>query len=75
MTRCVGGKGGDGRFEAPQIFGLRLTMPGGLDQGELDVAAFKQIDQGKRMPPRHVRVAHALQNAHRTARIERSAFE
>ena len=55
MLQCAGGKRGDSRFEAPQILGLRLTMPCRLDQGEFDVVAFKQIDQSKRVPPRHVR--------------------
>ena len=46
-----------------------------LDQRQLDIGAGQQIDQRQRMAPRHVRIAHALQDAHRAAGIEGLTFE
>src|SRR6478672_5428171 len=60
----------DGGDKALQVLRFGLAMVAVLDQSKLDIGACQQIDQGNRMAPVNVRVAHALQNAHRTAGIE-----
>ena len=45
-------------------------MLGAFDQGELDIVALQKIDERERVAPRHVGIAHALNDPHRTARIE-----
>ena len=46
-------------------------MVAALDEGELDIAAAQEIDKVERVTPGHVRIAHALQDAHRQIEMKR----
>ncbi len=61
---------GDGGFEAAQILLARLAMVAVLDQSQLDIVAAEEIDKLERVVPGHIRIAHALQDAHRQLEFE-----
>src|SRR5215471_10503148 len=63
---------GDGGFEAAHILRPRLAVIAVLDQRELEVGAAEKIDQVERVAPRHVRIAHALQDAYRAVEVKQS---
>ena len=63
----------DGRNKAINILGPRQPMVAVLDQCQHDVVAGKPGHQFDRVPPRHVRILHALQNMHRATGFYQSA--
>src|SRR4029453_3225507 len=60
---------GNRRFETAQILLPRRAMVAVLHEGEVDIAGGESFDKIERVAPRHVGVAHALQDANR--QIER----
>ena len=65
----------DGGGEAFKVGRRGQAVVAVFDQSQLDIGAIQQIDQRNCMAPGYVGIAHALQDAHRAARIEGVAFE
>ena len=61
----------DGSEEEREILRAREAVLAILDEGEVHVGlgTAQKIDQGEGVAPGHVRVLHALENAHRTGGI------
>lgn len=67
----LGKNGADGLFQFDNVFLARQPVVAVANEGHDDVVRRHVLHQLQRVPIGHIRIAHALQNMHRAARLDR----